>query len=104
MVTADEDGTAFKVFNDFPFEIAGKTGTAEQKPKQPFAWFAAYNTEEVAGECYVVVVMVEEGGSGSLIAAPIAERIFGDLFNILLRESPEEDAITVELEAGEVTD
>ena len=104
MVTADEDGTAYKVFSDFPFEIAGKTGTAEQKPKQPFAWFAAYNTEEVAGERYVVVVMVEEGGGGSLIAAPIAERIFGDLFNILLRESPEEDAITVELEAGEVTD
>ncbi len=92
-VTAAEDGTAFKVFSDFPFTIAGKTGTAEQKPKQPFAWFAGYNVDPVNGERYVVVAMVEEGGGGSLIAAPIVEAIFGGLFNE-----------AVELEAGEVTD
>ncbi|HWH32830.1 MAG TPA: penicillin-binding protein 2, partial [Egibacteraceae bacterium] len=37
-----EGGTAGSVFADFPVRLAGKTGTAEMKPKQPFAWFAAY--------------------------------------------------------------
>lgn len=92
-VTTAEDGTAISVFGDFPYTIAGKTGTAEHKPRQPYAWFAGYNVEPVNGERYVVVAMVEEGGSGSRIAGPIVERIFGGLFN----ES-------VELQAGEATD
>ena len=104
MVTSTEDGTAYKVFSDFPYEIAGKTGTAEQKPKQPFAWFGGYNVEEVNGERYVVVVLVEEGGGGSQIAAPIVEQIFGGLFNLLLADSADEGPIDVEFSLGDVTD
>ena len=76
-VTA-EDGTAGSVFGSFPIKVAGKTGTAELKPKQPFAWFAAYGPVEQPR--YVVVAMVEEGGSGSQSAAPIVRRILEGLF------------------------
>ncbi len=72
-------GTAARPFAGFPFTIAGKTGTAELKPKQPYAWFAGYNVDPVAGEEYVVVAMIEQGGGGSATAAPIVRRIFEGL-------------------------
>lgn len=81
-VTSDGDGTAAPVFRDFPVTIAGKTGTAELRPKQPYAWFAGYNVDPVDGEEYVVVAMVEQGGGGSTTAAPIAKRVFEGLFGL----------------------
>jgi penicillin-binding protein 2 len=93
MVTQAEEGTAWKVFQDFNVPIAGKTGTAENKPRQPFAWFGGYNTAPIDGETYVVVAFVEEGGGGSAIAAPIVEQIFAGLTDQV-----------VELEAGDITE
>jgi penicillin-binding protein 2 len=69
-------GTAYGAFLGFPFAevpVAGKTGTAERKPRVPYAWFAAYAPAD--DPRYVVVVSVEEGGGGSQTAAPIARRI-----------------------------
>lgn len=74
------DGTAASVFGDFPIPTAGKTGTAEYKPKQPIAWYAGYAPAD--DPQYVVVAMVEEGGGGSLTAAPIVRRIFEGLFGL----------------------
>jgi penicillin-binding protein 2 len=85
-------GTAAATFGSFPVPVAGKTGTAEFRPKQPFAWFAAYAPANKPR--YVVVTMIEEGGGGSLNAAPIARRIFEGLLNL------EETEIT----PGTVTD
>lgn len=93
-VTSGPGGTAAGTFGDFPFPIAGKTGTAELKPKQPYAWFAGYNTSPVDGQQYVVVALVEEGGGGSQTAAPIVRRIFEGLLGT------EETAI----EAGAASD
>ena len=73
-------GTAAATFGDFPVPVAGKTGTAEFKPKQPFAWFAGYAPFDKPE--YVVVAMVEEGGGGSLNAAPIVRRIFEGLLDL----------------------
>ena len=73
-------GTASATFGDFAVPVAGKTGTAQFKPKQPFAWFGGYapaNKPE-----YVVVAMIEEGGGGSLNAAPIVRRIFEGLLDL----------------------
>jgi penicillin-binding protein 2 len=71
-------GTAASVFGDFPVPVAGKTGTAEYKPKQPIAWYAGYAPAD--NPRYVVVAMVEEGGGGSQTAAPIVRRVFEGLF------------------------
>ena len=57
------------------FEAAGKTGTAQwNRNKEPHAWFtsfAPYENPEI-----VLTVLVEEGGGGSRIAAPIAYEFY----------------------------
>jgi penicillin-binding protein 2 len=70
-------GTAGDAFAGAAMPVAGKTGTAEAGSDQPFAWFAGYGPTNSAR--HVVVVMVEQGGSGSTTAAPIAREIFDDL-------------------------
>ena len=73
-------GTASATFGAFEVPVAGKTGTAEFKPKQPFAWFGGYAPAN--NPKYVVVAMVEEGGGGSVNAAPIVRRIFEGLLGL----------------------
>lgn len=67
------------------FEVAGKTGTAQigaasgSTSGQNHAWFAGYapaDDPEV-----VVVVLVERGGMGGQVAAPIARRIFEEIYH-----------------------
>jgi len=82
-------GTGFGAFLGFPFDevpVAGKTGTAERKPRVPYAWFAAYAPAD--DPRYVVVVSVEEGGGGSQTAAPIARRILETLFDVRRADAP----------------
>ncbi len=53
--------------------VAGKTGTSENPHGENHAWFTAYapaGNPEVA-----VIVMVENGGEGGVVAAPIAKRL-----------------------------
>ena len=78
-VTQD-NGTAASVFADFEIPTAGKTGTAQYKPKQPIAWYAGYAPAD--DPRYVVVAMVEEAGGGSQSAAPIVRRIFEGLLDV----------------------
>lgn len=76
-------GTAAGAFNGFPLQqipVAGKTGTAEVAGKQPIAWFACYAPAH--DPRYVVVVMIEEGGHGGMVAAPVARRILEHVFGI----------------------
>jgi penicillin-binding protein 2 len=65
-------------------DIAGKTGTAQiiansrSDKGQDHAWFASFAP---AGDPrYVVVVMVERGGKGGQVAAPIARQIYNAIF------------------------
>lgn len=54
-------------------QVAGKTGTAEVGSKRPHAWFVGFapaDDPQVA-----VAVVVENGGTGGRIAAPIAREI-----------------------------
>lgn len=54
--------------------MAGKTGTAEWSDKKPtHAWFTGF--APVDNPKIVVTVLIEEGGEGSRVAAPLAERI-----------------------------
>jgi penicillin-binding protein 2 len=76
-------GTASCPFLGFPLSqvpVAGKTGTAERQGFQDTSWFAAM-VGPTAHPNYVVITMVEQGGFGSQVAAPITrdviERIEG---------------------------
>ncbi len=75
-----ERGTAAAAFSGFPRSVSGKTGTAQVRGKDDFAWFACYSPAE--DPQYVVVVMVEEGGHGGSTAAPAARQILSKVFDI----------------------
>jgi penicillin-binding protein 2 len=55
--------------------VAGKTGTAQAKPKQDSALFAA--VAPLADPQVAVAVVMEQAGFGADAAAPVARRILG---------------------------
>lgn len=72
------DGTASRL-NNLDIKVAGKTGTAEQEGKSPHSWFIGYapaNEPRIA-----ISVIVENKGSGSEYALPIAEKVFDAYFD-----------------------
>ena len=77
-VVAHPDGTAYNAFAGWPlatYGIAGKTGTAQAKPKQDTAIFVGFGP--VAEPRHVVSVVMEQSGFGASAAAPVARRVFG---------------------------
>jgi penicillin-binding protein 2 len=79
----EEGGTGFSA--RIPgLDIAGKTGTAQMVAHsradrgQDHAWFAAF--APVRDPEVVVVVLVERGGRGGQVAAPIARKILNAIF------------------------
>lgn len=89
-VANSTDGTAVNQFKDFPFKVAGKTGTAETGKEATsssnglFVCYAPYDKPEIA-----VVVVVEHGVWGSY-TAPIARDIMMEYFR--LNEQKENEA------------
>ena len=89
-------GTAyrsFQIMGDQIFDIGGKTGTAQNAGDlNNTSWFVG--VDSISDPKYIVVTVVEEGGSGSAVAAPISRRIIQHL-----RESE-----LTPVEFGEVTE
>ena len=73
------EGTGKKL-SDLGFEIAGKTGTAEytSDKKKSHAWFVGFS--DTGSRDIAVCVLVEERGSGSEYAVPIAHQIFREWY------------------------
>lgn len=72
---ARNEGTAYPEFKDAEYEVAAKTGTAEdQSYSDPHAWFTGFSPVE--NPEIIVTVFVENGGYGSHTAAPVARKIF----------------------------
>lgn len=73
-------GGSARVLSDLPIAVAGKTGTAQffnnQKTHAWFECYAPYDNPEIA-----VIVMVEGGGGGNEISAPIAKEILSYYFS-----------------------
>ena len=98
-VVNDPKGTAFPV-RDENLDVAGKTGTAQTGSvatkdvdaktawylSQTHAWFAAFSPSkdpEVA-----VVVLIEHGGSGPTVAAPLAMQMIREYERASRRRAP----------------
>lgn len=73
-------GTASRNFADFPYEIAGKTGTAENSQGRDHGWFVAYAPFD--NPTVSVAVVVEQGGFGAISAVPIGRKILEAAFAI----------------------
>lgn len=92
MIGATTYGTAAGQFNGAPYQVAGKTGTAQvysvaqtakltqsaNEALRDHSWFIAFapaNAPRIA-----LCVLVENGGFGASAAAPIARRVIDTYF------------------------
>jgi penicillin-binding protein 2 len=77
-VTTSAAGTAHGAFRGFTgATVAGKTGTAQGKGKQDSSLFVGIAPADQPQ--YVVMSVVEEGGFGASVAAPIVRRVIDGL-------------------------
>jgi penicillin-binding protein 2 len=74
-------GTSYPVFGGFPFDVAGKTGTAERGTGiEDQSWYVAlapYPNPEI-----VVALTIERGGFGADAAAPAVARMLEAYKNV----------------------
>ena len=75
-----DEGSASNVFEGYPIEIGGKTGTAQvgknKSDNALFIAFAPYDAPEIA-----VAIVIEKGQTGAN-AAYVARDIFDEYFGI----------------------
>ena len=67
--------------SDLPYDIAGKTGTAEYgntDEENAHSWFVGFS--DTGNSDIVVAVVVEDGGYGSTAALPVARAVFQSYF------------------------
>ncbi len=89
-VTTKSIGTASHRFAGLTIPVAGKTGTAEAGGvnAEPHSWFAAYapaDDPEIA-----LVVLAENAGEGSTVAAPLARQVVEAYYGLPLTDLPPE--------------
>ena len=98
-VTKGRKGTARLLGKTLPFNVAGKTGTAQvfgikqnqkydaetlEKKLQDHALFVGFAPAE--NPEFVVVVVAENGGSGSKVAAPMAKKMIEQYFRLVAND------------------
>ena len=77
------NGTAARNFTGFPYDIAGKTGTAENSQGTDHGWFVGYGPFD--NPTISVAVIVEQGGFGASSAVPIGRQIMEAAFNLMVQ-------------------
>lgn len=74
VVTQGTARAAFTTFGPGLSEIGGKTGTGQTtRSRDNHAWFVG--VAPLSNPRFIVVVLIEEGGSGGQVAAPVARHI-----------------------------
>ena len=77
----NKGGTAyvsFSILGNKVNDIGGKTGTAQNAgDKNNTSWFVG--VDSISNPKYIIVTVVDEGGSGSAVAAPVSRRIIQHL-------------------------
>lgn len=81
-VANSEDGTAVSIFKDFPFTVAGKTGTAETGHEDTSSSNALFVCYAPADDPQIAVAVVVEKGVYGSWTAPIARDVLMTYFNI----------------------
>lgn len=74
MIEAVRNGSGFRA-QVAGLTVGGKTGTAQVGGDNlPHAWFTGF-VEDGGGQTLVITVLIENGGSGSRVAAPLFSRV-----------------------------
>jgi cell division protein FtsI/penicillin-binding protein 2 len=74
VVTRGTAASAFSGFGNSLSDVGGKTGTGQSiASADNHAWFIG--VVGIADPRYVVAVLIDEGGSGGAVAAPVARQI-----------------------------
>jgi penicillin-binding protein 2 len=83
LVVTDEHGTAMAALAGIQIPIYGKTGTASTASAEPHSWFGGYTdaAADTKKPDITVVVLAENAGEGSMVAAPIFRRIIEIYYN-----------------------
>jgi len=75
-------GTARKALAALPYALAGKTGTATTSDGNPHAWFGGYtDNDNNAKPNIAVAIIMENGGEGSEVGAPLFDRVVSLYFS-----------------------
>ena len=83
MIRVVKSGTGTRAAMGNGYVVAGKTGSAEasnDKSIESHAWFVGYITNDNAP--YAISVLVENGGSGGGVAAPLARKTLQKAVNL----------------------
>ena len=83
MIRVVKSGTGTRAALGNGYVVAGKTGSAEasnDKSIESHAWFVGYITNDNAP--YAISVLVENGGSGGGVAAPLARKTLQKAINL----------------------
>ena len=83
MIGVVKSGTGTRAALSNGYTVAGKTGSAEasdDKSIESHAWFVGYITNDNAP--YAICVLVEHGGSGGGVAAPLARKTLEKAINL----------------------
>jgi penicillin-binding protein 2 len=83
MVCRNKRGTAYEIWKTFSVDVGGKTGTSQVVQKDDYALFMGYAPANAATEPQIVVVaVIEQGGHGSSVAAPVVRRVMESYFGL----------------------
>jgi penicillin-binding protein 2 len=74
-------GTSYDVMGNFPQQVYGKTGTAQQNGQNDTAWYVCFVPNSATNKPILVAVKVEQGGFGAIGAAPVAREILSQWFS-----------------------
>ena len=82
MVVEDTRGTGYWAVQGLDIPVSGKTGTAETPTGNSHAWFAGFSRQNDPGRPDIAVaVIIENGGEGSAMAAPLFRRAISLYFS-----------------------